>query len=192
MSSNLFESEIDTIINTLWAPLPDGTKPNVYAVLDCARDKRIEPMLNNTDLEFNCLYTGNLSYALKRAAPHIVKLSQQAKFTRNLLKIGWGNSWGVFFITREDTTMSTVRNNCRRISKAQIPNGNILVFRYQDPRVLRRFLPIANIEQLRSIFGSALVIAMENESPTQLVRYSPSNNEQRLRQQNINVLADTF
>ncbi len=183
MNKTLTVSEVNSLINTLWTPLADGSKPNVYMVLDGARDKRIEPLINNSKVEQSCLYAGKLSYALKRAAPHIVKLNEDSSFTAEILTLSWRKSWGIFFITPNNVSMAAVRSNCRKISKVQTPTGKVLVFRYQDPRVLRKFLPLCDSQQLRQVFGNASVIAMENEQTNQLIRYNFDSCQQKLSSQ---------
>lgn len=172
MSEVFLEGEIQSIIDALWSPLADGSTPNVFMVLDCARDKVIEPLVNKSKLEHSCLYAGKLSYALKRAAPHLVRLSPEAAFTQTILTQGWGQSWGIFIITAETVSMAAVRNSCRKISKVLAPNGKVLVFRYQDPRVLRKFLPLCDKQQIQLIFGQASSIAMENEQADQLIQFT--------------------
>src|SRR5687767_9447498 len=88
-------SRVDHVIETLWPPgLPKGT--SVWAILDAARDERVYPALRQSKLEYICLYSGKLPDALRRAAPYIVELAPTYSFTRPLLEMGWGNSWGVF------------------------------------------------------------------------------------------------
>ncbi len=164
--------EIDAIISELWEPNEHGEMPNVFVILDGARDKRIEPMINNSKLPHECLYAGRISYVLKRAAPHIVSLKRDSEFVRKLLKDGWGNSWGVFITAFEDVTMAAIRNNCRRISKVRAPNGKTLVFRYYDPRVLRVLLPTCGAEQLRKLFGPAYSIKLEGEHGLELLEFT--------------------
>ncbi len=190
MKEALTNSDVNTIISRLWSPLADGSKPNVFMVLDGARDKRIEPLINNSNIEHSCLYAGKLSYALKRAAPHIVKLTEYSNFTAEILALGWGESWGVFFITSEKTSMASMRNSCRKISKIQAPDGRILVFRYQDPRVLGRFLPLCDSQQLVQVFGNATKIAMENASAEQLIHFGMDNSHQELITQTFGVYAE--
>ncbi len=162
--------ELQPIIDALWHPQADGAMPNVYAVLDCARDKRIEPLVNNSQLPHECLYAGKLTYVLKRAAPHIVKLNPHAELTHTLIREGWGNSWGIFYITSPSVSLALVRNACRRIAKVQSPEGKTMVFRYYDPRVLRVLLPACDEQELRAIFGPADQIIMDNQQ--QLLRFT--------------------
>ena len=129
MNKTLTVDQVNSIINSLWSPLADGSKPNVFMVLDGARDKRIEPLINNTNIEHSCLYAGNLTYKLKRAAPYIVKLSEDSDFTSEILTLGWGKSWGIFLLANQETSIKTVRANCRRLAKVNGLNGENLVFR---------------------------------------------------------------
>jgi len=132
-------------------------------VLDCARDKRIEPLINNSKLEHSCLYAGNLSYKLKRAAPHIIKLSENSNFTSEILALGWGNSWGIFLLANKTTTMTTVRANCRRLAKVKGVSGNNLVFRYYDARVIRLMLPVCNHHEVDCILGDSISLVIEQK-----------------------------
>ena len=156
-------NEVSSVIKSLWSPLADGSKPNVFMVLDCARDKRIEPLINNAKIEQSCLYAGNLSYKLKRAAPHIVKLSENSNFTSEVLALGWGKSWGIFLLTNQATTMTTVRANCRRLGKVKGVNGKSLVFRYYDPRVIRLMLPVCNQHEVDCILGDSISLLIEQK-----------------------------
>lgn len=164
--------EIENIISELWEPNEHGESPNVFTILDGARDKRIEPLVNNSKLPHECLYAGRISYTLKRAAPHIVALKRDSEFTRKLLALGWGNSWGIFLTAFSGVTMTAIRNNCRRISKVKAPSGKTLVFRYYDPRVLRVLLPTCDPDQAKKIFGPAYAIKMEDENGLELLEYT--------------------
>lgn len=189
MNNVFLESEISAIIESLWQPLDNGSHPNVYMVVDGARDKRIEPLIHSSDLDQYCLYAGEMTYALKRAAPHIVELQRDSLYTKEILRLGWGQSWGIFFIGSENATMSLIRHNCRKINMVQTSEGKMLLFRYQDPRVLRKFLPLCDSKQLNSLFGHAAVIAMESESGEQLINYKIDSRRHKLSTQVVDVCA---
>jgi len=90
----------DRVIETLWPPgVPSGS--SVWAILDAARDERIHQALRLSRLEYLSLYAGKLPDALQRAAPYLIELAPSYKFTRPLLEMGWGNSWGVFLRVKD-------------------------------------------------------------------------------------------
>ncbi|WP_096087036.1 DUF4123 domain-containing protein [Agaribacterium haliotis] len=156
-------SQTEQLKQLLWQPLADGSVPKVFAIIDCARDKRLEPLINNSGLKHECLYEGKLNYALKRAAPHIVQLTSDSLFTETLLSEGWGQAWGIYYLCKPDVTLSQLRNGCRRISKVKSPEGKTLVFRYYDPRVLRTVVPTCDVQQRSAIMGPACSIMVENK-----------------------------
>ena len=94
----LAQTTLKNITHQLW---PDDTATDnrrVFAIVDCARDERIEPMLRASQCTHECLYYEPLTDALRAAAPHIIELSPNAEFTQQLLHFGWGQSWGIFLV----------------------------------------------------------------------------------------------
>ncbi len=189
--SAVTDSEISALVESLWCPDSDGLYPNVFALLDGARDRKIEPMLNQCGHDYQCLYSGNISYALKRAAPHIVHLQRQSLFTRKLLQRCWGNSWGIFAITPPTVELSKVRNNCRRMAKVEAPNGKTLIFRYYDPRVMRKFLPSCETNALHQVFGPVSTYAMESEDSGALLLHSITPTSNNLYSQ-LKLVKDSY
>jgi hypothetical protein len=161
-------SQIDRVIETLWPPgLPKGT--TVWAILDAARDERIYPALRMSKLEYLCLYSGNLPEVLQRAAPYIVELAPGYSFTRPLLEMGWGHSWGVF-LRIEDAR--NLRHHLRGFLRVQDESGRMLVFRYYDPRVLRAYLPTCEPNELRTVFGPISSFVTEGERGESAIEFS--------------------
>jgi hypothetical protein len=183
-------SEVNSIIKKLWSPLADGSKPNVFMVLDGARDKRIEPLINNSNIEQSCLYAGKLSYALKRAAPHIVKLIEDSSFTEEILTLCWGNSWGIFLLANQETSIKTVRANCRRLAKVKGINGENLVFRYYDPRVTRLMLPVCNQYEVDCILGDSISLLMEQEHELGFTLFERGDEKTPVRSKNFKLNAE--
>ena len=152
-------STVDMVIETLWPPgLPKGT--SVWAILDAARDERIYPALRNSKLEYLCLYSGKLPDALQHAAPYIVELAPGYTFTRPLLKMGWGRSWGVFLRMADSRNL---RHHLRGFLRVRDESGRMLVFRYYDPRVLRTYLPTCEANELKTVFGPIGSFVTEGE-----------------------------
>jgi hypothetical protein len=137
------------ILRALW---PDGeqSRLGVWAILDCARDPKIYLALLESRLEFRCLYSGKLPWALEMVAPQLVELLPDHRLTARLLDDGWGRAWGVFL--RLDDP-STLRHHLRRFLQVRDETGRRLLFRYYDPRVLRTYLPTCTAEELALIFG---------------------------------------
>lgn len=142
---------VDRLLAALFPPPQADAPPSVYAVLDGARDERIYRAVYDSQLEYECLFAGELPYDLALAAPYLVRLDARAAFTRWLLEEGWGKSFGIFAWTRADT--ETLRRHFRRLLQIKDDDGRRLFFRYYDPRVLRVYLPTCTAAELREVLG---------------------------------------
>ena len=150
----------------LW---PKGARPNIWAVLDCARDPQMWWMIDKLSLLRECLYSGSISTQLERAAPYLVQLEFDEPQTMRLLDRGWGRSWGI--LLRADISPKGLRNHLRRLLLVGTPGGKQFVFRYYDPRVMRAFLPTCTASQLDEVFGPMECIAVEGADPRRIVEY---------------------
>jgi hypothetical protein len=144
---------LERFVEYLW---PTGDLPTtfqVYALLDGARDGRLEPMIRRSRLEYCCLYGGRLTPALERAAPYLVHLTPEASFTRELIEVGWGQSRGILTVVAADCTMQQQRRHFRTLLQVRSEDGRPLIFRFYDPRVLRAYLPTCTPEEAANVFG---------------------------------------
>lgn len=156
----------DRVIQALW-PSPSASA-TTWAVLDCARDDRIFPALRNSRLDALCLFSGPMSPEVEAAAPHLIQLGPDYSFTPKLIEMGWGNSWGVF-LRIED--FSRLRPHLRSFLRVSDEDGNILFFRYYDPRVLRAYLPTCQTDELRAVFGPIASYLVEAEDGASLIEF---------------------
>jgi hypothetical protein len=176
------QSLLDRIIETIW-PATARKDSSVWAILDAARDERIYPALLTSRLEFLCLYGGKLPESLKHAAPYLVELAPSYRFTRPLLEMAWGQSWGVFLRTRDSRNL---RHHLRGFLRVQDEVGRNLVFRYYDPRVLRVYLPTCLPEELKAVFGPIDSFIVEGARGEELVEFGFDG--RRLREQRTSLV----
>lgn len=172
------QNTTQNILQILWRE----QSRNVYAILDGARNENIEPMVRSSNLPHDCLYYEPLTEKLRAAAPYIIELKADSKFTLQLLEQGWGQSWGIFLIAYPPAKMSTLRHNYRKLNIVQGPGGQKLLFRYYDPRVLRTYLPTCTLEEVCSIFGPVKEIIMEGEDEHKLQCFKHNTQGEKLEQ----------
>jgi len=146
-------------------------------IVDAARDRRVFNLLVNSYLDYSCLYSGTIPPALEVAAPYLVQMEFEDRYTRQLLEQGWGNSWGV--ILRCDSTRDRVRRHLRKFLLVQDPRGHRLVFRYYDPRVLRAYLPTCNYGELNTVFGPIESFYVEDEDPRHVWEFQREGSQLR-------------
>jgi hypothetical protein len=162
----------ENVIDVLWRSAPRGAPPDVYVVLDGARDERIYPAIQQLeDTErFCCLYRGELDADLASAAPYLVKLERGAELTAWLLAHGYGDSWGVFL--HATVPLDELRRHLRRFLMVYDHAGKPMYFRYYDPRVLRVFLPTCTALEQQTMFGPVRAYFAEDEDPNTLLEFT--------------------
>ena len=141
----------------------------LFALLDAARDPRIYELLRRSDLEYECLFTGQLSVGLLAASPYLLRIVQGSTTCQRLIEQGWGQSWGLFLAAR--TGMREVRRHLRTLLEVRTQDRKKLFFRYYDPRVLRTFLPTCDAVQFPQVFGPIQRFDIEAPDSSQLLRF---------------------
>jgi len=151
-------AEVDGLRDRLWASARRPDAP-IYAVLDGARDERIYSMICDSRAPWQSLYDGPLPDVVAAAAPHLVQLARDDYFSSDLIAHGFGNCWGIFVECA--APFEEVRRHLRRFLRVRDPDGERLLFRFYDPRILRVFLATCTAEQLATFFGPAVRFAVE-------------------------------
>lgn len=156
----------DRVLSQLFRPDEDHLE--VYAVLDGARDERIYYEVHRGARAYASLFAGKkLDPSLAVAAPWVVPLDRDSPFTRRLIELGWGRSWGVFLTSR--LPLEDMRRHLRRFLVVGTENGRQLFFRWFDPRVLRPYLPSCEPRELAFVFGPIVRWIYEADTPDVLI-----------------------
>lgn len=132
----------------------------LFALLDAARDPAVYEAVAQPGVEARCLYVEELPDELARAAPYIVDLDQSVGFI-DRFREAWGESWGV--LARSSASLDELRRHFKRLNVVQGPDGQRLLFRYYDPRVLRVYLPTCTQSELAQFFGPVTELVTEGE-----------------------------
>ena len=90
---------------------------------------------------------------LAGGAPIVVALDDDDAIVDWLLSEGWGESWGVFL--HSSASLADVAKHLATLLKVQTADGEQLVFRFYDPRILGVFLPVCTDEELTEVYGPA-------------------------------------
>jgi hypothetical protein len=164
----------EALVAMLWPAGDSLAQPQVFAVVDGARDVRIAPMLRTTGLENACLFAGTLVPELQAAAPWLVRLSPKAGLTRALLEAGWHEHWFVLVRVRADVTLQQLQRHLRTLLRVQDEAGRFLLFRFYDPRVLRVYLPTCTRAEADAMFGPIAEWSCPGADPRALATFSRS------------------
>ena len=140
---------------------------NVYAVLDGAAIPDLLLSFHQHQPEYICLYRGQLKPDMETVAPYVVHLQRGTAFANWVLQKGWGEHWGVFAVA--EANLVAMRKHFRKFLTVHNSDGNPLLFRYYDPRVMRVYLPTCNAKELEEFFGPVVAYRLEGETPDTLL-----------------------
>jgi hypothetical protein len=146
-----------------------STKEPLFAILDAARERKVLALLRASDAEHRSLYDGAEGEILAEEAPYLVRLPPDSRLLPVLVRGGWGESWGVYLTSTRP--LAEVRRHFRRFLMVRDESGRELYFRFYDPRVLRRFLPMCTALQASEMFGDVSAYLMEAEDRGTLLRF---------------------
>lgn len=138
---------------------------SVYAVLDAALIPKLPQRLAALPEESACLYRGELKPDLQATAPYVVKLRADGELAPWLWGEGWGRSVGIYAVTT--LGLEAVRRHFRGFLRVRDAQGNVLYFRYYDPRVLRVYLPTCQAGEISTVYGGISRYVCESESGTE-------------------------
>jgi hypothetical protein len=144
-----------------------------FAVLDGAGVPELPTRLYEMQPRSVCLYRGEIAPDVAEVAPYLVELFPEDAFTEWLLSANAaGKAWGIY--ARSRYSLTEVRKHFRKFLTVYDDRGNPMLFRFYDPRVLRKFLPTCDRESLGSLFAIiSSYLAEENE--TDFVRFECEN-----------------
>ncbi|MBM3748746.1 MAG: DUF4123 domain-containing protein [Acidobacteria bacterium] len=143
-----------------------------FAVLDGASAPDLLDKLDTLRPEYACLYRGALKPDMAEVAPYLVRLEQGVEFTRWVLEEGWGKHCGIFALAA--VNLIEMRRHFRTMVIVDDPEGDPLLFRFYDPRVLRVYLPTCEPREVAAMFGPVTSYLLEDEDPSTLLRFQAS------------------
>ncbi|MDM7920748.1 MAG: DUF4123 domain-containing protein [Pyrinomonadaceae bacterium] len=143
---------------------------NVFAVVDGASIERLPVILHETKPPHYCLMRGELSPDLAEVAPYVVGLVRGAPFTDWILQQPLGRNIGIFATTRQ--SIREIRKHFRGLFTVYKENGDPMHFRYYDPRVIHKFLPTCEPDEIKTFFGPIDRYIAEEEGGAGVVVYS--------------------
>ncbi len=146
-----------------------------YAVLDGASVPNLPNRLHETEAINVCLMTGDLPPDLVYAAPYLVYLEPGDAFTEWLISESWGKHWGIF--VQSPISFTGIRKKFRSLLIVNNEEGNPMIFRFYDPRVLSPFLLTCAADQLELIFEDVAYLFAENAETNELLRFNLKKNK---------------
>lgn len=139
----------EAALEKLRAAMRRGT---LFALLDAARTDRVLVMLNEAAEEYWSLYDGISAVTQASVAPYLVEIREPMGLLARLVLEGWGDARGIYFTSKRP--LKDVRAHLRKLLMVTREDpGDMVYFRFYDPRVLSIVLPTSTPRQEAEIFG---------------------------------------
>jgi len=164
------------VVKHLWRVVANGgnREPHLYFLIDAARDpaiyRRLRQLSDGADIA--SLYQGRTAEDLATVAPYLIHLGMGGAAFDWLWNEGWGKSWGIFLWSPAE--ILALRSHLRTLTKVKTEDGQVLLFRFYDPRVLPAFLGSCDNAQVREFFGPVSVYTAEGEGGASLEEFTQS------------------
>lgn len=143
---------------------------DVYVIADGAALSGLSGAIAINKPEHCCLYSTKVSEEMAEVAPYLIKQKKGSPLLDWLLD-HWGNHFGILAIIPQSMGFDAVRTHFRKLLMVKHPEGRAVMFRYYDPRVLRRFLPMCTPEQIPELFAQIKLFVLEGKDATSVMRF---------------------
>lgn len=177
MANISYEIKQDPVVGELEALIAPPENTNLYAVIDGASIPDFFPLANESAGQYECLFAGELSPEVARAAPYLIELLPRTKLVHKWWREGWGKHWGIMAHVANKFTFEDVRKWFRTFLRVQLADGRFVMFRYYDPRVLRQYLPTCTTEDIVKVFGPIETYFVEGKDEFEVLRFTAPEDE---------------
>lgn len=116
-----------------------------FAIVDGAADPRLHNLIVATKTH-DCLYSGDYAEATRKALPYIVQMRNGERFSKIWSDHETGNYWGI--LCKTDLPLAAFRRHLRHFTTARLPDGEVVMFRFWDPRVFSTFAENGTAEEV--------------------------------------------
>ncbi|HQT86275.1 MULTISPECIES: DUF4123 domain-containing protein [Acidiphilium] len=123
----------------------------MFAIIDPARDHLIYDCMMVLAPDAACLFTGDVPDVVRRTSPHLLGMPPNSAILAWWRAEGLGKAWGIAGETA--VPFGELLAHLRTLLRARLPNGELLLFRFWDPRVLRLYLSSCNPTALADFMG---------------------------------------
>jgi len=151
-----------------------------YCILDGAAVPDLPKRLYQLDPPNHSLIRGELTPDMVHVAPYVAIMMPNEKFTAWVIENSFGKNWGIYVQSR--FSIFEMRRHFRSLISVHDEEGMPMIFRFYDPRVIRKFLPTCDKDQLKVFFGNVDTYFVEAEEEDKLLAYRYRNGELETRE----------
>lgn len=139
-----------------------------FALIDCAQDARLYQLVlqcRNRD----CMFISPVDPAMVAASPYLVQIAENEPLLNIWRAHGAGQNWGI--LIESDQPLDRLRTHLRKFMQARLPDGQVVMFRFYDPRVLTTYFDVAPQDQVAKWFDGVRQYSLEAEGRDHAYRW---------------------
>lgn len=121
-----------------------------FALVDGAQDPGLYPLVQRS-AAYACLFAGPIDPQMAPACPYLVRLDEREPLLPTWRQHGAGRNWGM--LVESDLDLAALRRHFRHFTTAKLPDGQVVLFRFYDPRVFITYITSAPTEQAAKWFA---------------------------------------
>jgi hypothetical protein len=118
----------------------------LYGVIDCAAADWLLQAVEH-EAAGRPLLEGPLDAELRAAAPHVVRFEAESPFLTWMMQAPDARSLAAGCVLHSVLDMPALRRELRRKLMARLPDGNVVMFRFYDPRILAAYFDSLTAEE---------------------------------------------
>lgn len=116
-----------------------------FAIVDGAADARLHDLIIECK-DYACLYSGQYSNETRKALPYIVRMRNGERFSKIWAAHETGHYWGI--LCKTEMNLRILRRHLRHFTTARLPAGDVVMFRFWDPRIFSIFVENGTDEEV--------------------------------------------
>lgn len=133
-----------------------------FGLLDAARAPYLPDLLESSGLEWCSLFNGAAAEEFREAAPYLVRIYENDKFTRRLFSDSgmpndlWTAAPGIFLRSRK--SMDELRRQFRKFTRIQMEDKKWYYFRFWELAAIQHATSEAGAELFRRLWSGCRII----------------------------------
>ena len=162
-----------------------------YAIVDGAADPRLYGEISASK-NYACLYSGDYDDKTRMVLPYLVHMQKDARISKIWQKHESGRYWGM--LCQSGLGLKELRRHFRHFTTTIMPDGEVVLFRFWDPRVFAPFSEKAASDELGPFFKNidTVIIDLGAEGRRRYRWRNGLQTDQRMPQQEKKMVSDIY
>jgi len=136
----------------------------LYGIVDSARNEEVFRYLILGNVKYKSLFEGTMDIQSFVVSGFLVECKKESLLFQWLTTEAWGKSSCIFFTSK--SSFEDLFHHFQQFNRVRLEDDKVVLFRYYDPRVLRKLLPEYNEIELDAFFGNVQSFFAEGEDPS--------------------------